>query len=158
MVTPVAQHTPAQRTTVRRGTSPTHVLLIGNLHRVGDALCQACAPGEYRLCLEQDPQAGRLQALGASHNLIVLDVLDLAAGVALCRDLRHSGVRAPILLLAASGTREEVIAGLDAGADDCVVGLVGDEEVRARAGGLLRRGREMRMPVATAGSGGRCWT
>ena len=156
MVTLLAHRTFAGRATVRPAASRTHVLLIGNLHRVGDALCRACAPSGYRLSLVQDPRAGLIQARRAGHCLIVLDVFDLAQGVALCRDLRHGGVRAPILLLAVSGNAGEVIAGLNAGADDCIVGAVGDEEVQARAAGLLRRAHGMRLPAGIAGGGGRC--
>lgn len=91
MITLLAHRTFAGRATVRPAASRTHVLLIGNLHRVGDALCRACAPGVYRLSLVQDPRAGLIQARRAGHRLIVLDVFDLAQGVALYRNLRHGG-------------------------------------------------------------------
>ena len=130
--------------------SRTQVLLIGNMHRVGDALRRACAPGDYHLSLEADAQAGLAQASRTAYDLIVVDLLFLTRGVALCWELRAGGVRAPILLLAITGSAAEVIAGLDAGADDCIAGAVADEEVRARAAGILRR----RGPRAQAGAAG----
>ena len=155
MGTQIAGPTTSSSTAAPPIASHTHVLLIGNMHRVGDALRRACAPGEYRLSLEPDAQAGLLQASRGNHDLIVVDLLFLARGVAACRDLRAGGVRAPILLLAMTGSGAEVIAGLDAGADDCIAGSVADEEVRARAAGLLRR-RGPRAQLGSAAEGGWC--
>jgi len=150
MGTQTAAPTTNRSTSTHPVASRAHVLLIGNMHRVGDALRRACAPGDSHLSLEADAQAGLIQAARGRHDLIVVDLLFLARGVALCHDLRAGGVRAPILLLAVTGSGAEVIAGLDAGADDCIAGSVADEEVRARATGLLRR-RGPREPLRSAG-------
>ena len=155
MGTQIAGPTTSRSTAAPPIASRTHVLLIGNMHRVGDALRRACAPSEYRLSLEPDAQAGLLQATQGDHDLIVVDLLFLTRGVALCRDLRAGTVRTPILLLAITGSGAEVIAGLDAGADDCIAGSVADEEARARAAGLPRR-RGPRARQGSAAEGGWC--
>ena len=51
---------------------------------------------------------------------ILLPELD---GVAVCRELRQRGVRAPILILTARDTIDDRVAGLDAGADDYLLKL-----------------------------------
>lgn len=66
-------------------------------------------------------------------------------GIALCRQLRRDQrfMALPILFLTAKGSTEDVVDGLDAGADDYVIKPFEIAELRARIQALLRRsGRE----------------
>ncbi len=56
-----------------------------------------------------------------------------------CKKLRHSGVRAPILMLTARGETLDKVTGFDGGADDYVTKPFDPEELLARIGALLRR-------------------
>jgi len=58
-----------------------------------------------------------------------------------CRALRSSGLRTPILMLTAKDTIEDKIRGLDAGADDYLVKPFVLNELLARVRALLRRSR-----------------
>ena len=60
-------------------------------------------------------------------------------GFEVCRDLRRSGVRTPILMLTARAQEAEKVLGLEAGADDYVTKPFGVRELRARIAALLRR-------------------
>ncbi|MBY0431896.1 MAG: response regulator transcription factor [Rhodospirillales bacterium] len=69
---------------------------------------------------EADRAAAALDGTGiAGYDLMLLDVgLPDMDGRALCQELRRRGVRAPIIMLTAADTGQDIIAGLDSGASD----------------------------------------
>jgi two-component system response regulator MprA len=80
----------------------------------------------------------RLRAVNA--DLVVLDVLMPGLdGITVCRRLRESGDRTPILMLTARDAVSDRVAGLDAGADDYLTKPFALEELVARVRALLRR-------------------
>ncbi len=84
------------------------------------------------------------QALGCAEkgafDLILLDVmLPGKDGFAVCRELRRSGVRTPIILLTAKRSEAEKVLGLELGADDYVTKPFSPMELRARIKAVLRR-------------------
>lgn len=71
---------------------------------------------------------------------VVMDVMmPFADGITVCKELRHRGVRTPILLLTARHEIGDRVAGLDAGADDYLVKPFAVDELLARVRALLRR-------------------
>jgi two-component system response regulator MprA len=82
----------------------------------------------YRLESEVEPEA------------VILDVLMPGLdGLEVCRRIRSSGRKVPVLMLTARTEVEDRVAGLDAGADDYVVKPFALEELLARLRALLRR-------------------
>ena len=80
-------------------------------------------------------------ALG-TFDLIVLDLMmPRVDGLTVLRKLRAAGDETPVLILTAKGAEDDVVAGLEAGADDYVTKPFGVKELVARAKGLLRRPR-----------------
>src|SRR4051812_28174591 len=61
-------------------------------------------------------------------------------GFEVCRDLRRSGSRTPIILLTAKAQEAEKVMGLELGADDYVTKPFSPRELRARIKAVLRRG------------------
>ncbi|HEY7333890.1 MAG TPA: response regulator transcription factor [Bryobacteraceae bacterium] len=87
------------------------------------------------------------RAKEAEFDLIVLDImLPGKDGFEVCRDLRRSGRRTPILMLTAKAQEAEKVMGLDLGADDYVTKPFGTHELRARIKALLRRARSEPEP------------
>ena len=75
------------------------------------------------------------------YDLILLDVmLPKKDGFSVCRELRASGVRTPIILLTARGEEADKIRGLNLGADDYVTKPFSPRELNARIQAVLRRG------------------
>lgn len=73
-------------------------------------------------------------------DLIVLDImLPGINGVEVCKEIRKTDVKTPILFLTALGTSENVVLGLEAGADDYLVKPFKFIELVARIKTLLRR-------------------
>jgi two-component system response regulator MprA len=60
-------------------------------------------------------------------------------GLEVCRRIRESGDRTPILMLTARDDVQDRVAGLDAGADDYLVKPFALEELNARLRALVRR-------------------
>src|SRR5262249_40027467 len=72
--------------------------------------------------------------------LLVLDImLPQLNGYEICRALRAKGLEMPIILLTAKGREEDVIRGLELGADDYVTKPFSIRELLARAKAFLRR-------------------
>src|SRR5260370_37376564 len=65
-------------------------------------------------------------------------------GFEVCRELRKSGQRMPILMLTARDAVEDRVAGLDPGADDYLTKPFEFRELLARLRALLRRSGELR--------------
>ena len=76
-------------------------------------------------------------------DLLILDIMmPELDGITLCRQLRRDSrfIPLPILFLTAKGSTDDIVSGLDAGADDYVVKPFELAELRARIAALLRRG------------------
>jgi len=83
-------------------------------------------------------------------DLVLLDVmLPHKDGFAVCRELRRSGKRMPIILLTARTHEAEKVLGLELGADDYVTKPFSPRELILRVGAVLRRAQS----PAVAGSG-----
>lgn len=84
---------------------------------------------------------GRSLAMVYEYDAVILDyVLPDTTGVDVLRELRSRGRRTPVLMLTARSETQDVIAGLDSGADDYLAKpfVVGELEARLRA--ITRRG------------------
>lgn len=79
-----------------------------------------------------------LQAPGI--DVVVLDLgLPDVDGLEVCRRMRASGDKRPVLMLTARDAVDDRVAGLDAGADDYLVKPFALDELHARVRALLRR-------------------
>ncbi|MBE9184412.1 response regulator [Microcoleus sp. LEGE 07076] len=96
----------------------------------------------YNVNTAADGETALELALAYDYDLIVLDVMiPKLDGISLCRKLRSSGCKMPILLLTALESSSNLVKGLEAGADDYVVKPFNLEELIARIRALLRRGK-----------------
>ena len=90
------------------------------------------------------------QAAINTYDLVILDVMIPSRnGFEVCRELRKSGQRMPILMLTARDTLEDRITGLDHGADDYLTKPFEFRELLARLRALLRRSGELRPAKIT---------
>ncbi len=89
-----------------------------------------------------DGEAAIPRAKGGGFDLIVLDLmLPRKDGFEVCRELRRSGFKTPIIILTAKTHEAEKILGLELGADDYVTKPFSRRELLARIKVVLRRGR-----------------
>ncbi len=94
----------------------------------------------YDVTVVTDGALAATRALAEPFDLLLLDVmLPNKDGFEVCRELRHAGLKIPILLLTAKAQEAEKILGLDVGADDYVTKPFSPRELRARIRAHLRR-------------------
>lgn len=97
----------------------------------------------YDVSVVNDGLEGLTQAREAEPDIVILDwMLPGISGLEICRRLRLTGNKVPIILLTAKDGVEDRVAGLDAGADDYVVKPFSVEELLARVRAHLRRNQE----------------
>lgn len=97
----------------------------------------------YQVSVTHDGLSGLTAAREEHPDLVVLDwMLPGLSGVEICRRLRATGDKVPIILLTAKDEVSDRVVGLDAGADDYVVKPFSIEELLARVRAHLRRNQE----------------
>lgn len=95
----------------------------------------------YSVDVAHDGEAGAMRALVYDYDLLLLDVMMPArSGLEVVRELRARERTVPILLLTARDAGEDIVQGLDAGADDYLTKPFSFDELLARIRALLRRG------------------
>jgi two-component system response regulator MprA len=119
------------------------ILVVDDERAVRESLRRALELEGYEIELAADGQEAlqRLEANGDGQpDAVILDVLmPVVDGLEVCRRIRRSGNRVPVLMLTARDEIENRVAGLDAGADDYVTKPFALEELVARVRALLRR-------------------
>jgi DNA-binding response OmpR family regulator len=95
---------------------------------------------------------GLAMATSATFDVVVLDVmLPGLGGLDVARHLRGARIHTPILMLTARDANADVVAGLDAGADDYLVKPFSFDVLLARLRAIARRGPTERGVVMTVG-------
>ncbi|MEM9004863.1 MAG: response regulator transcription factor [Cyanobacteria bacterium P01_F01_bin.86] len=94
----------------------------------------------YEVTVANDGLSGLMAARDAEPDLVLLDwMMPGLSGVEVCRRLRSTGFKEPVILLTAKDDVSDRVSGLDAGADDYVVKPFSIEELLARVRAHLRR-------------------
>ena len=117
------------------------ILVVDDERAVRESLRRALELEGYEIELAADGSEALYRLEGSEEpDAMILDVLMPGVdGLEVCRRLRGSGSKLPVLMLTARTEVEDRVAGLDAGADDYVTKPVALEELLARVRALLRR-------------------
>src|SRR4051812_1764642 len=101
---------------------PMRILVVEDDEQVAELLVHTLMSEHHVVDRARDGAAGFELAVVNDYDVLVLDVmLPRMTGRELCRSFRREGFTTPILMLTAMGTSEDIIAGLDDGADDYLV-------------------------------------
>lgn len=94
----------------------------------------------YQVRTAKDGQRGLDALLTAPPDLLLLDLmLPKVNGYEICRTARARHLDMPIIMLTAKGQEEDIVRGLELGADDYVTKPFGIRELIARVKAFLRR-------------------
>ncbi|HEV7454440.1 MAG TPA: response regulator transcription factor [Candidatus Saccharimonadales bacterium] len=116
------------------------VLIVEDEQRIARAIKEGLEQESYAVDLAYDGDEGLGAALSEEYDLIILDVMMPGIdGFEVCRQLRQEGCHTPILMLTAKDQNQDVIQGLDTGADDYLAKPFSFEVLLARMRALLRR-------------------
>lgn len=125
------------------------ILLVEDETNVVSFIKKGLTEEGYEMSVALDGETGLKMALDHSYDLIILDImLPGRNGLDVCRAIRAENNFTPILFLTALGTAENVVIGLDTGADDYLVKPFKFIELQARVKSLLRRSISP-VPVST---------
>lgn len=121
------------------------LLLVEDDPRIARFVAKGLREQAYAVDISGDGEDALYQAAINSYDLIILDVMIPGKnGFEVCRELRRSGQKIPILMLTARDAVEDRITGLDHGADDYLTKPFEFRELLARLRALLRRSAEIR--------------
>lgn len=116
------------------------VLIVDDDPSIRQALRRALGMEHYDVQVAEDGARALEKIAESPPDAVVLDVLmPRVDGLEVCRRLRASGDRTPVLMLTARHSVSDRVEGLDAGADDYLVKPFALEELLARLRALLRR-------------------
>ena len=126
-------------------TAPTqHVLVLDDDQRLRELLQRFLTEQGFRVSTLPDARELSKRLERDPPHLMVLDwMMPHEDGLAVCKRLRSSGDRTPIIMLTAKGEDEERIDGLDAGADDYLAKPFNPRELVARIQAVLRRAADV---------------
>jgi two-component system, OmpR family, copper resistance phosphate regulon response regulator CusR len=128
------------------------VLLVEDDPRIARLVAKGLREQAYAVDVATTGEDALYQADINTYDLILLDVMiPEPNGFQVCRKIRASGKRMPILMLTARDAVDDRITGLDHGADDYLTKPFEFRELLARLRALLRRSVELRPPQITVG-------
>ena len=117
-----------------------HILVVEDEAKLAQFVKIELEFEDYEVTVAVDGFSGLSTARDIKPDLILLDwMLPGISGPEICRRLRQTGDRVPIILLTAKDEVSDRVTGLDAGADDYVIKPFSIEELLARVRASLRR-------------------
>jgi DNA-binding response OmpR family regulator len=106
----------------------------------------------YRVQIAREGREGLSAALASPPDLLLLDImLPKMNGYEICRALRAKHLNMPIIMLTAKGQEEDIIRGLELGADDYITKPFSIRELLARVKALLRRRQSVQSSILQFG-------
>ncbi|MBX3165306.1 MAG: response regulator transcription factor [Bacteroidetes bacterium] len=116
------------------------ILLVEDETSVANFIWKGLTEEGFDVSVAFDGAAGEKMVAESDFHLIILDImLPDKNGIEVCGEIRKKGITTPILFLTALGTPENIVHGLNAGADDYLVKPFKFIELHARVNALLRR-------------------
>jgi DNA-binding response OmpR family regulator len=126
------------------------LLLIEDEPSVLSLIQRSLSSSGHEVTIAMDGQSGLQMALQHEFDMIILDLMiPVMNGMEVCRKIRDTGSKVPILMLTALGTTENIVSGLDAGADDYMTKPFKLAELEARMRTLTRRGKQPESQVSS---------
>ncbi|HJS47493.1 MAG TPA: response regulator transcription factor [Gemmatimonadales bacterium] len=128
------------------------VLVVEDDRKVAGFIEQGLREEGYVVDIAPDGEEATMLAHVYAYDVILLDVvLPRKNGFQVATELRREGRNTPILMLTSRDAVEDVVRGLDAGADDYLSKPFRFDELLARIRALVRRGGADRMETLRYG-------
>lgn len=122
------------------------ILVIEDNKKVASFVEKGLREEGYAVDVAHDGVDGSTKAHVYDYDLLIVDImLPGKSGYEIVHDLRKEEMAVPILLLTARDATDDIVRGLDLGADDYLTKPFSFDELLARARALLRRGGAKRL-------------
>jgi DNA-binding response OmpR family regulator len=130
------------------------VLLVDDDREVADYVRRELEEESFTVVIAHDGATGLRIAESSAFDILVLDVMmPFMDGLQLTRNLRRQNILTPILLLTGRDAPEEIVRGLDAGADDYLTKPFSFDvllaRIRARTRNLGQKNSQLRFADLT---------
>jgi len=116
------------------------ILLIEDERKTIQYIKKGLEENGYEVDTAEDGKAGRTLGFKNSYNIIITDIImPEINGRDLCKEFRAAKIETPILMLTALADTDDVVEGLDSGADDYLSKPFEFKELLARIRTLTKR-------------------
>ncbi|KYG82744.1 response regulator transcription factor [Roseivirga echinicomitans] len=116
------------------------ILLVEDEQNVAAFIKKGLEEEGYAVEVAHSAESGREKLIASQFDMFILDViLPGISGLELCKQLRTEDIQTPILMLTALSSTENVVKGLNTGADDYLAKPFKFQELLARINALARR-------------------
>ena len=116
------------------------ILLVEDEGKIANAVARGLKYEDFDVTIASDGEEALVLGKDEDIDCIILDrMLPLKEGVEVCKELRESNIKTPIIMLTAKSGVNDKVEGLDAGADDYLAKPFSLDELLARIRALLRR-------------------
>jgi two-component system copper resistance phosphate regulon response regulator CusR len=117
-----------------------NICLVEDEQKVAAFICKGLEEHNFKVKTAKDGASAKALLQSSDFDLLIMDVmLPDINGIELCRQIRQSDTKTPILMLTALDQVQSKVSGLKAGADDYMVKPFHFIELLARIEALLRR-------------------
>lgn len=120
--------------------SDTCILVVEDEPKVASFVKHGLEENGFSCEIADDGLKGKRMFDAGDYDLIILDInLPYKNGFELCKEIRSSNQKIPVIMLTALGTTEDKLSGFDSGTDDYLVKPFEFRELLARIRSLLKR-------------------
>jgi len=124
----------------------TNIMVIDDERLIGELLRYQLSGAGYAVSVYQDAAQALVQLAYDRPDLVLLDVMmPGVSGWDVCRQIRAAG-DTPVIMLTAKSADEDVVAGLNYGADDYICKPFTERQLLARIAAVLRRASAPQAP------------
>lgn len=117
-----------------------NVLIVEDEQRLAGVIKKQLEESGFNAEIASDGYMGKYMVERNNYNIIILDInLPLMNGYDLCKEIRKTDNKIPVIMLTAFGTSDNKLIGFDSGADDYITKPFDFRELLARINVFLRR-------------------
>jgi two-component system, OmpR family, alkaline phosphatase synthesis response regulator PhoP len=128
------------------------ILIVEDDPNIAELVTLHLTDAGCKITLETDGLAGHDRALRETFDLIILDInLPKMTGLDICKAVRKHRKYVPIMMMTAKSEENDIVTGLEVGADDYIAKPFSVKELVARVKAVLRRTQAMNTDLARSG-------
>ena len=116
------------------------ILIVEDDNNIAELVAINLRDAGCEVIIENDGLAGHDRALRDNFNLLILDInLPKMTGLDICKNVRKHRRYVPIMMMTAKSDENDIVMGLEVGADDYITKPFSVKELVARVKAVLRR-------------------
>jgi two-component system, OmpR family, alkaline phosphatase synthesis response regulator PhoP len=128
------------------------ILIVEDDANIAELVALHLRDAGCKVTIENDGIQGHDRALRETFDLYILDInLPKMSGLEICRAIRKHKKYVPVMMMTAKSEENDIVTGLDVGADDYITKPFSVKELVARVRAVLRRSQAMNTDMSKMG-------